>query len=65
MRRFGVAAAVAPVLGAIGIVGAGVPFGEDEVWIGASAELAAGKPSRRRTLTVDAKGVPFLEIPVR
>ena len=44
---------------------AGVPFGENEIWLGTGAELAAGRPSHRQPLAVDAKGVPFLEIPIR
>jgi hypothetical protein len=44
---------------------AAVPVGENEIWIGTATELAAGKPARRQALTVEAKGVPFLEIAVR
>ncbi len=42
-----------------------VPVGQNEIWIGTASELADGKPSHRQPLTVDAKGVPFLEIPIR
>jgi hypothetical protein len=41
-----------------------VPVGDHELWVGTPTELAAGSPSHRQALTVDRKGVPFLEVAV-